>query len=120
MVERAAGFPQPPAIPAATPQPVNPYNGEQAASKGSPVVSPGNWGSPPGLTQASAFGSGTLSPKQEAAFKAEGEAQTAFLESQKAKAALAGIDPNDTGAIAAAKKHVAELQDWAVEKALFN
>jgi hypothetical protein len=125
MVERADGFPQAPAMPAATPKPVNPpvgHNGQQAAqgTESSPGVSPGNWGSPPGLTRASAVATGTLSPKQEAAYKAEAEAQKAFLEFQTAKAALAYIDPKDTAAVATAEKLVTALQDRAVEQALFN
>jgi hypothetical protein len=125
MVGRADGFPQAPAMPAATPRPVNPpvgHNGQQAAqdTEGSPGVSPGNWGSPPGLTRASAVAIGTLSPKQEAAYKAEAEAQKAFLEFQTAKAALAYIDPKDTAAVATAEKLVTELQDRAVELAQFN
>jgi hypothetical protein len=124
MVERADAFSLPQAMPA-TAKPVSPlvgHNGQQTAqdTEGSPGVSPGNWGTPPGLTQASAVATGTLSPKQEAAYKAEAEAQKAFLEFQTAKAALAYIDPKDTAAVATAEKLVIKLQDRAVELALFN
>jgi len=126
MVERAAGFSHvQPTNPATSSKPGNQpvgHNGQQAArdAKGGLSVSFGNWGSPPGLTQVSAVGPGTLSPKQQAVDAAEAEAQKAFLEFQAAKAALAGIDPGDTAAISAAKKHVDELQDRAIEKAQFN
>jgi hypothetical protein len=114
MVEKAAGFSH--AIP--------PFGQDgrrtEHDSKTDLSVSPGNWGSPPGLTQASPVAAGTLSPKQKAAGEAEVEAQKAFLEFQAAKGALADIDPNDTAALSAAIKRVAELQDRAIDKAMFN
>lgn len=124
MVERAAGFPQAPATPTATPpKPVNhPKNGQQAAHDdgGGLGVAPGNWGSPPGLTEPSEFAPGPLSLKQQAANEAEVEADKAFLQFQTANAALAEIDPNDKPAISAAKSKVVQLQNLAVEKAQFN
>jgi hypothetical protein len=73
MVEPAAGVSQAAATPPATllkpvNQPVD-HSDQQTAhnAKGGLSVAPGNRGSPPGLTQATAVASGVLSSKQEAA-----------------------------------------------------
>jgi|SRR5690348_3668733 len=66
------------------------------------TISQGFWGAPPGLTPPSEVSqSAKRPPSQEAANKAERDAQQALLEYQAAKDALAAMEPNDPAGTAA-------------------